>query len=59
MFTNYDIDEIIFPRMNNIDDLNYYEKINCNHSFLGSNYNLYEYAEKMFHVMNTKKKQLV
>jgi hypothetical protein len=52
MVTNYDFDEIIFPRSNN---LNKYQSFNCESKYcqyFNQTYNLYDYAIKMFNLMN-------
>ena len=59
MFTNYDIDEIIFPRLNAItDDFAIYKGIDCEENrglFINQSINLYEYALKMFDLMDSKR----
>lgn len=51
MFTNYDIDEIIFPRMHYLSNLNNFETISCNNTCLTSNYNIYEYGKNLFELL--------
>ena len=51
MVTNYDFDEIIFPRSNNQDK---YVSFDCEAKYcqyFNQTYNLYEYAVKMFNMM--------
>ena len=48
LFTNYDIDEVIFPRLNEMDNLKSFESVSCNDSLkLEPKYNMYEYGMKL------------
>ena len=50
MVTNYDIDEIIFPRLVILNKTKNYEMIGCNKSTCKyrEKYNLYHYAVRLF-----------
>ena len=49
LLTSYDVDEIIFPRLNWMDDLKKFENFDCNMDFkkYEPKYNLYEYGIKL------------
>ena len=58
MVTNYDIDEIIFPRLVILNKTKNYEMIGCNKSTCKyrEKYNLYDYAVRLFDLFGKNNK---